>query len=66
MLNRRIFWIVLFLACAMAIGAVAAIYTGHVIIAVVLGAFATGVLAILWFVIGAVNETVQGARRMLQ
>jgi hypothetical protein len=66
MLNRRIFRIVVFLACTMAIGAVAAIYTGHVIIAVVLGAFATGVLAILWFVVGAVIETVQDARRMLQ
>jgi hypothetical protein len=37
-----------------------------VIIAAVLGAFATGVLATLWFVVGAVSETVQAARRMLQ
>jgi hypothetical protein len=59
--------------CSVAIGGVAAAFTGdasltigHVIIAIVLGAFATGVLAILWFVVNAIIETVQGARRMLR
>jgi hypothetical protein len=44
----------------------ASITTGHVIIAAMLGAFATGILAIAWFVVNVVIETVQGARRMLR
>jgi hypothetical protein len=47
-------------------GGDASITTGHVIIAAMLGAFATGILAIAWFVVNAVIETVQGARRMLR
>jgi zinc transporter ZupT len=71
--RRRAFWIVVFLGCSAAIGGVAAAYTGdasitvgHAIIIVVLGALATGVLAIIWFVIKAIIETVQGARRLLR
>jgi hypothetical protein len=71
--RRRAFWIVVFLACTMAIGSVAAFYThdasvtiGHVVIAAMLDAIATGVLAIVWFVVNALIETVQGARRLLR
>jgi len=71
--NLRNYWILVFLACMTAIGSVAAFYTydasitvGHAVIAAMLGAFATGVLALGWFVVNAVIEAVPDARRMLR